>query len=242
MANISITYSSESPGGAITATKWNQNAADVVNGLSDGTKDLTVANVNASAATLTRAAISNTLTVGVVTGTSAGTTLANAIISTFQRSTGTTVTTPDMAISSSSGSFTATGAGSYATPTDVTNLSVTITTTGRPVMVAVIGDGSGPDSHFSIIKSNNTSTTSITGRAHIIRGSTEIAQYVNQPGDNGTTASQVAQYLPSNFFVIDVVAAGTYTYKVQISHVNSASDSATTTVGLVNAKLIAFEL
>lgn len=50
MAYTAVTYGSESPGGSITATKWNTNFQDVVNGLSDGTKDLNVAAITAAGA------------------------------------------------------------------------------------------------------------------------------------------------------------------------------------------------
>lgn len=42
MANITVTYASESPGNSITSTKWNANFSDITNGLSDGSKTVTI--------------------------------------------------------------------------------------------------------------------------------------------------------------------------------------------------------
>lgn len=131
-------------------------------------------------------------------------------------------------LSSSSGDHLQVGSSE----TDVTNLSVTITTTGRPVWVGLVSDGSGNTSQIVTV---NTSTSAAgTGELKLIRGSTEIGRYGFRVG--GTTQSQWEIYVPaSSVHTIDVVSAGTYTYKV-------TSINVTTRLGVKYSKLLAFEL
>lgn len=73
MTLISVTYGSEISGGLITATKWNQNTSDIINGLTDGTKDLNINLLTAASITNTTATITNatitTLTPTTIAGT-----------------------------------------------------------------------------------------------------------------------------------------------------------------------------
>lgn len=143
------------------------------------------------------------------------------------RSTGTTVGAGGIAVSNSSGSFTTTSTSFV----DVTNLSVTITTTGRPVSVFIINDGGGVQTNFSVA---NTTLSLLTANLRYVRGSTEITQY----GINlqvGSVQTLGMGSMPPG--TVDVVAAGTYTYKVQIL-VGASSSSGS----LSNAKLVAYEL
>jgi hypothetical protein len=112
-------------------------------------------------------------------------------------------------ISASSGAFSNAGAAFI----DVTNLSVTITTSGRPVVLMLIPDGSA----------NQYDVTATSGSAIFAfdRGGSFIARWYG-----GSNRAMM-------FF--DPVAAGTYTYKMRVSP-NSASL-------LVNyAVLVAYEL
>lgn len=122
-------------------------------------------------------------------------------------------------VSSSSGAF-STGATS---PTDVTNLSVSITTTGRPVFIAMI---SGSTSTSAFLNPTNG-----TGNIYFLRDSTTIGKYACS--DDATDAIAMA----STPFFIDVPSSGTYTYKIQ-----AAMSGAGGTIGVENFKLIAFEL
>lgn len=113
--------------------------------------------------------------------------------------------------SSSSGTYSTTSTSRV----DVTNLTVSITTTGRPVLLVLQGSTSAA----RIVGPAGT-----TGSIYLMRGGTDIA---------GITV-QNAQYLPAVSF-FDSPAAGTYTYKIQA--VVSAS-----TMSIDNQVLVAVEL
>lgn len=138
---------------------------------------------------------------------------------------GTTVASNGFAISNNSSTFTS-SASSY---TDVTNLSVTITTTGRPVFVGMIGVG-------GILEVINGGGTFATATYRILRdGATDIAHY--QMKTSVTGASAVTLDLPpSSVWSIDLVPAGTYTYKIQVIVASGSSANCTF------ANLIAYEL
>lgn len=135
------------------------------------------------------------------------------------------VTRPKLAavnqqISPSSGSFTT----NSTTFTGVTNLAVTITTSGRPVMLMLQSDGGGVGSSTQWSVSANHQSF-----IQILRGATVIANYIFQ----NTGLSIIAP--PAAF--LDTPAAGTYTYDIQMK-----SDSAGAFCGLEFAVLIAYEL
>lgn len=159
--------------------------------------------------------------------------IANNTITTSQISTSAGITRSQLAslgqqVSSSSGSFTTTSA----TYVDVTNLTVTITTSGRPVLVALESDGTAADGPTAI---NNTGSPATVG-LQIIRDSTVISIQGYGIGAAGSTATfAYAGY--GNVFHVDPVAAGTYVYKVQAKKIATGSS-----ISVNNAKLIAFEL
>jgi hypothetical protein len=123
-------------------------------------------------------------------------------------------------VSASCGGFSNSGA----VEVDVTNLTVTLTTTGRPVILMLIPDGASSASF------GNPTTA---GTLYIDRGGSNIAQW-GSSNSNGT-------WLGSNFIAgngivyIDPVAAGTYTWKIRVNP-NGANMS------LSNFKLVAYEL
>lgn len=124
-------------------------------------------------------------------------------------------------ISASSGSFTNT----TSTPQDVTNLSCTITTTGRPVRIVLIPDGS---TFYNKIYSEGY------GYLNCLRGATSLGQF-NIRGP----ASPDLTLLPSTAFEwIDTPAAGTYTYKIQ-AYRDTLSG---TNMNVWYAKLLVYEL
>jgi hypothetical protein len=128
-------------------------------------------------------------------------------------------------VSGSSGTF-STNSASYV---DVTNLTVTITTTGRPVMIMVTNDGSGNDSYLSLSGPNAGGT----GFVQTLRDASTIGV------DQLSTANGISPFIPVGCLSkLDTPAAGTYTYKVQARTPNSP----TTTVDFRYAKLVAFEL
>lgn len=140
------------------------------------------------------------------------------------RATGTTVAAGGVAISASCGAFTISST-SFA---DVTNLSVTITTTGRPVVLQLISDGNGTND--AAIEDNGTSTQ--LSRIKLLRGSTVIGTY--QVKD--ATLQVQAQMFAGGIAHLDPVAAGTYTYKLQ------ARGGSTSTLSISYCKLVAYEV
>jgi hypothetical protein len=131
-------------------------------------------------------------------------------------------------ISSSSGTFSTASASLV----DVTNLTVTITTTGRPVYISVIPDGTANNSVISYI---NTGASGVTGICAIIRDSTLVGRNFFASGHNGSTSASL-QMAPSVVNIIDTPAAGTYVYKIQTAVTSGTS------AGLQYSKLIAYEL
>lgn len=134
-------------------------------------------------------------------------------------------------ISGSSGNFT-TIAG---TKVDVTNLSVTITTTGRPVFVGLIHDGN--TSNESYLGSLGFTGTNALCSFHILRASTIISSSRVSKINDGASNSYV-NIPPSSLSYIDTPSAGTHTYKVQAETSTATTMQAT----VAYAKLVVFEL
>lgn len=121
-------------------------------------------------------------------------------------------------VSSSCGEFST----ASATFVDATNLTVTITTTGRPVFLAVISDGSGNPAN------GGNATSGATLDAQIVRDTTSVAMV-------SETTFGATQILHPTLVHVDVPAAGTYVYKIQIKAGSGTSH-------LKYVKLMAFEL
>jgi hypothetical protein len=137
-------------------------------------------------------------------------------------------------ISSSCGYF----ATSSATPVAVTNLSVTITTVGRPVWVGLIPDGTTGQSVFNI--SDNTFIPFMYAEAQILNGATVIASPLVICGITGlgTRPQMSGSGVPvGSVFTIDTPAAGTITYSIKLFTFFTSSVAA-----IQNAKLFAYEL
>lgn len=100
---------------------------------------------------------------------------------------------------------------------DVTNLTVTITTTGRPVRLFVQHDGSANDPIMD-------STVSGGGHLQFTRAAGRIAGCI------------VSSILSTSFEFLDTPAAGTYTYKLQ------AKGDGTQATNVQNVVLVAYEL
>lgn len=152
---------------------------------------------------------------------------ANTIATARTRVTGTSVAAGGVAISTSSG-----GGYSNATTTysDVTNLSVTITTSGRPVRLMLVPDGN---------LSSNYSSLAATGGSGVfafLRASTIIAETLIHAGNSG--AGDLLQESVSAFTALDAVAAGTYTYKMQ----GKAHTVGSPTASVFYCKLVAYEI
>lgn len=142
-------------------------------------------------------------------------------------------------ISASSGTYSSTSSG---TDLDVTNLSVTITTTGRPVWLGIIHDGS---INTPIIGLNQNNPSNVTAAVtdtefRFVRGTTVVARLQCSIGVGLSVANVDYVYSywpPSSFQHIDIPSAGTYTYKVQVNF--GATNS---TFSCQRVQLVAFEL
>lgn len=141
-----------------------------------------------------------------------------------------TVTAPVLGqqVSSSCGDARQTGSA-YA---DVTNLTVTITTTGRPVKIMTVSDGSGTASRAAVPQGLGKGIG--VKLIRVLSGSpTEIGTYSLVGFGSAATTSQELFCLNH----LDAPSANTYTYKLQ----QSSTDNATLG-GLQYMKLVAYEL
>lgn len=131
-------------------------------------------------------------------------------------------------VSLSSGAYTSTSASFV----DITNLSVSLTTTGRPVQLMLIP---GETSSQSGVGGQNTSAGTIYAVFDFVRDATTIA--TNKVLQQNTGSTSAIAYMPcSSISHIDVPSAGTYTYKLQGKIVTG------TNFQCLRAKLVAYEL
>jgi len=116
------------------------------------------------------------------------------------------------------------------TTADIDNLSVTITTTGRPVFIGLVSDGSANDARFLVTRTANSASATI----QLLEGSTVLSRQVYSMVAVGATTATLT-IPPSCFWHIYQPSAGTYTYKAV----------GTTSASIINAdyiKLVAYEL
>lgn len=132
---------------------------------------------------------------------------------------------------------TSTGASQTVTGTsyaDVTNLSVSITTVGRPVMIMLQPESSG-DSEIYLDRDN--SGTQVSGYFKLVRDSTDV-HVIEVEQDYQTSSSSVKMPIPpGSILYLDAPAAGTYTYKIQCK-----AAGANERVTFKYIKLLAYEL
>jgi hypothetical protein len=117
---------------------------------------------------------------------------------------------------------------------DVSNLSCTLTTNGRPVMIQLQADGSTSVGRLLIesLTTGNTGTLDIA----ILRDST-IVSYQKFEIVNSINGPTISHAIPSScIWTIDSPSAGTYTYKIQ------AIKSGTGTMYVQYSKLAVWEL
>lgn len=132
--------------------------------------------------------------------------------------------------SSSCGTFT-TSSSSFV---DVTNLTVTIVTTGRPVVITLRSDGTGAASYVGV----SAGTVAGTAAFRILQDGSEIAQHFVSCAGAGD--SSVSTFVPSSSLNTFVGGSGTsHTYKVQAK---ALSGSFSETAYVINAQLVAYEL
>lgn len=115
-------------------------------------------------------------------------------------------------VSSSCGAFFA------VTPQDVTNLSVSITTTGRPVEIRLIADGTSNAAQVGLADNDGD----VSGSIRFYRDATTIGFQGFESFLTGPTVTDVR--IPSSSFShVDVVAAGTYTYTIGVTMASGAT-------------------
>lgn len=117
--------------------------------------------------------------------------------------------------SSSSGSFSTTSASAV----DVTNLSVTITTSGRPIMIFLTPTSSGGSLYAQ----------GTAGVVDILRGATNVGSF---------RLSADTRVPPGCVMVINAPSAGTYTFKAQAYSVGGSPNI----MNVINCTLNAYEL
>jgi hypothetical protein len=129
-------------------------------------------------------------------------------------------------VSGSSGAFSTTST----TGVDVTGLSVTITTTGRPVALLLQPDGDTVNPSYV---GGASAASLLEATMYFLRGATVITRALVGGPVPGTV------YVPPGVLsFVDTPTAGTYTYKVQ-----AKSDAGgNTTVYVRRCKLVAYEL
>lgn len=193
------------------------------------TDTLQVAANGIAAAQIANATITTTqIAAGTILGSNiAAATLTKSLDAAM--ATGSTVAAGGIAISSSSSSYTTTSSSA----SDVTNLNITITTTGRPVYLSLI---SGSTSSARIFLTSTSGSTGLTGTYNFTRGGVVLAAHTLRTLANAGTNEFAIPV--SGFNYIDVVAAGTYTYTFQAA----VTGTGTCTTGVIGALLSAYEL
>lgn len=131
--------------------------------------------------------------------------------------------------------------GNYVSTTtsyvDVTNLTCTITRTGRPVVIMLQSDGDTAVNADGKIEIGGTSANPISVRARIVRDGTEIAK-TGFSGDNGGAGTMYYSFPAAGVSFVDTsTGTGSATYKVQINVLN-----ATNQVNVRYSKLLVYEL
>lgn len=115
--------------------------------------------------------------------------------------------------------------GAATTWTDVPPLSISITTTGRPVYVGLQSGAPGTDS----ARVRCLGAAANYGEFQILRGAASVART--------RVMTDVAELPPGVMWALDVPAAGTYTYKLQYQ--NSIGGLSTE---VIRTSLVAYEL
>jgi hypothetical protein len=157
---------------------------------------------------------------------------ANFIRSTMTKGSGTSVTAGNVAIAASSGSYSTTST-SYV---NVSNQSITIVHTGKPVRICLIPGG------VASIGVDTANTNGGTATFQILASGTstlnaEFPLVISTSDDFATPLTRILSVPPGGIDTIDIVGAGTTTY---ILRAKKDADAATAYV--TNCRLVAYEL
>jgi len=121
---------------------------------------------------------------------------------------------------------------------DITNSSLSITTTGRPVLIKVMSAGSGKTAIWSVYASGAEKT--FEGWVQLLKDSTPIAEFRLGHTRTGTISNGFFMFPGSSISHVDIPSAATYTYKLKFYISNS--DDANATIAVNDAILFAVEL
>lgn len=131
---------------------------------------------------------------------------ANAVANTRTRATGSTVAAGGVALCATGSSNYFTNSGTFVS---VPNMTFTITTTGRPVQLYV---QAADNSDLCFVGASTVTGVSAYAVIGFVRGSTQLSQNAFQVDPSDAT-NYVA---PGCLNYIDIVAAGTYTYTLNV--------------------------
>lgn len=212
MANIAHNFTAVN-GEANNASDVKSAFDSVVNGLTDGTKDISVANVTVA----TDVNVGGGVTVvdldvtGIVSMVVTTACISSGLISATHLATGSVtqakLSTANYNISNSSGTYAAAGTGAYAA---VSGLSATITSTGRPIWVVLQPDGTSDNAYLGAV---NAASHYATAYFSVYRSTTLVGAYaINATQNDNVMQSYVP---PGCLSILDAVTAGTYTYLVK---------------------------
>lgn len=130
------------------------------------------------------------------------------------------------------------GDASGTTYMDITNLTLSITTTGRPVLIGIECDASSIESDAaSYSQTYKGSTATIENRVRLRRDSTTLSVVKFVSVSDGSIGAREQHTPLSGFVFLDTPAAGTYTYKFQ-----GYTQDSSTYLMMNDAKMFAVEL
>ena len=135
-------------------------------------------------------------------------------------------------VSASSGTFGTTSA----TFVDVTNLSVTITTTGRPVIFGLISDGDPANSSIFGVSISGALTSGQWVLYDVTAGAIVAGNQIDCVATSAPSGTLRTSPTMPGFFHIEAPAAGTRTYKVRVAVYGGG------TFQVYRMKLVAYEL
>ena len=230
-ASLAATYNLTFPGALPAATRYV--ASDNTGALTFETADsigsaMTSTGADAIAGNIT--SIGADAIAGNITSSG-----SNDIVDLVTRSTGTSVSNRGVAIASSSGTQTITSTAAI----QITNQSITITTSGRPVVLLITFDENG-----QVELTSQNSSNYLEGEIYIKNVTTNtIVSSIDFGVADTNTSSALDNYISKAFSgmsCIDVVSAGTYNYQAlaKIALLNAAG----TSLEIRNMRLVAFEL
>lgn len=163
---------------------------------------------------------------------------ANRIRNSTTKASGTTATQGNFARSNSSSTFETTSTSFV----DVTNLSVTITSVGKPIIIQLIPDANTNACFIGLFDNSGglvEQAFDVECTWQILRDST-VAAYGTFEIDSRTDATGFGalKIPPGSICAVDIPSAGTYAYKLQVKKNISLEDS----IKVYYCRLIAYEL